>query len=55
MLQLETDGVPKIMACISIKADLSVVLSVEEKIVPSSQFKDLIKDGQSVRCRSLLI
>src|SRR6218665_4071868 len=37
-----TDDVPKIKGSITVKADLSVVVAIEEKIIPASQLKDLV-------------
>jgi len=43
-----THEVPSIKASVSIKPDLSVALSLDGKVVPQSQFKDIIHDRLSL-------
>jgi len=38
------DGVPTVSACITLKSDLTVVCSLRGKVVPASQYGDLVKD-----------
>jgi hypothetical protein len=37
------NDVPKVSACITVKSDLTVVVSLEEKVVSASQYQDLLK------------
>ena len=37
-----TDEIPSIRASVSVKSDLSVALSLDGKVVPQSEFKDIV-------------
>ena len=39
-----TDNIPKVVACITVNSDRTVVCSVDDKAVPASQYNDLV-DG----------
>jgi len=43
LLQM-TDNIPKVVACITVNSDRTVVCSVDDKAVPASQYNDLV-DG----------
>jgi len=37
-----TDDLPKIAACVALKADLRVVCSCDDEVIPASQYSDLV-------------
>lgn len=41
IIEVTGDGIPKIAAAVTLKTDRTVVLSIEGKIIPASQLKDL--------------
>ena len=53
LLQMIND-VPKIVCCVCLKRDLQVVCSLEDNVVPQSQFSDLLTDGRVTQLSQLI-
>jgi len=44
MLELSDDNIPTIVACITLKSDLTLTCSLQGKLVPPSQYSDLVTE-----------
>jgi len=45
---------PKIVACICLKPDMTVVCSLEDKRVPAAQYEDLLMNGQVAKLSQMV-
>jgi len=53
MLELSDDNIPTIVACITLKSDLTLTCSLQGKLVPTSQYSDLVT-GQLAQLSQLV-
>jgi len=53
LLQM-TNHIPKVVSCICLKHDMSVVCSLDDKLVPASQYCDLLTNGRVSKLSQLV-